>query len=152
MNGAVLSKTEIKAWVLHIWEPEPPKGVEAYAQEAGRAGRDGEELDTFKDRLHARWLEFNAPLTVGQILMVLEELGWEHHALASIHRCLRALLLTTEQFRRVGADYWIPVEQLPLEIQYSRLQVLPIREPGNWLKETTSGSAFLVPSDLFLLC
>jgi hypothetical protein len=29
MNGAVLSKTEIKAWVLHVWEPEPPKGVEA---------------------------------------------------------------------------------------------------------------------------
>jgi hypothetical protein len=96
-----------------------------------------EELDTFKDRLHARWLEFNAPLTVGQILMVLEELGWEHHALASIHRYLRAWLLTSEQFRRVGSDYWIPVEQLPPEIQRSRLQVLPIRtaEPDTLVDE-----------------
>jgi hypothetical protein len=27
-NGAVLSKTEVKAWVVHVWEPEPPQGVE----------------------------------------------------------------------------------------------------------------------------
>jgi hypothetical protein len=29
MNGAVLSKTEVKAWVVRVWEPEPPQGVEA---------------------------------------------------------------------------------------------------------------------------
>jgi hypothetical protein len=27
-NGAMLSKTEVKAWVVHVWEPEPPQGVE----------------------------------------------------------------------------------------------------------------------------
>lgn len=28
-NGAVLSKTEVKAWILRAWEPEPPDGGEA---------------------------------------------------------------------------------------------------------------------------
>jgi hypothetical protein len=28
-NGAVLSKTEVKAWVIRVWEPEPPDGAEA---------------------------------------------------------------------------------------------------------------------------
>lgn len=29
VNGAVLSKTEVKAWVVRVWEPEPPDGGEA---------------------------------------------------------------------------------------------------------------------------
>jgi hypothetical protein len=29
MYGAVLSKTEVKAWVVRVWEPEPPDGGEA---------------------------------------------------------------------------------------------------------------------------
>jgi hypothetical protein len=29
MNGAMLSKTEVKAWVVRVWEPEPPDGGEA---------------------------------------------------------------------------------------------------------------------------
>jgi hypothetical protein len=29
INGAALSKTEISAWIVRIWEPEPPQGVEA---------------------------------------------------------------------------------------------------------------------------
>ena len=29
VNGAVLSKTEVKAWIVHVWEPEPPQGVKA---------------------------------------------------------------------------------------------------------------------------
>jgi len=29
MNGAVLSKTEVKAWVVRVWEPEPPDGADA---------------------------------------------------------------------------------------------------------------------------
>lgn len=29
MNGVVLSKTEVKAWVIRVWEPEPPQGVGA---------------------------------------------------------------------------------------------------------------------------
>ena len=28
VNGAVLSKTEVKAWVVHVWEPEPPQAAE----------------------------------------------------------------------------------------------------------------------------
>lgn len=28
-NGAVLSKTEVKVWVVRVWEPEPPTGVQA---------------------------------------------------------------------------------------------------------------------------
>ncbi len=83
-----------------------------------------EDLDTFTERLHARW---SGPLTVGQVLALLEELGWEHDTIASVHRCLRAWLLTTDQFRRVGVDYWIPTERLPLEVQRMRLQVPPIR-------------------------
>jgi hypothetical protein len=27
INGAVLTKTEVKAWVVRVWEPEPPQGV-----------------------------------------------------------------------------------------------------------------------------
>jgi hypothetical protein len=27
-NGAVLSKTEVKAWVIRVWEPESPQGRE----------------------------------------------------------------------------------------------------------------------------
>jgi Transposase DNA-binding len=29
IHGAALSKTEVKAWIVHVWEPEPPHGVEA---------------------------------------------------------------------------------------------------------------------------
>jgi hypothetical protein len=29
VNGAALSKTEVKAWVVRVWEPEPPDGGEA---------------------------------------------------------------------------------------------------------------------------
>jgi Transposase DNA-binding len=29
VNGAMLSKTEVKAWIVHVWEPEPPQGVQA---------------------------------------------------------------------------------------------------------------------------
>jgi hypothetical protein len=29
VNGVVLSKTEVKAWVVRVWEPEPPDGGEA---------------------------------------------------------------------------------------------------------------------------
>ncbi len=29
VNGAALSKTEMTAWVVRVWEPEPPEGVEA---------------------------------------------------------------------------------------------------------------------------
>jgi hypothetical protein len=29
VNGAVLSKTEVKVWVVRVWEPEPPDGREA---------------------------------------------------------------------------------------------------------------------------
>jgi hypothetical protein len=86
-----------------------------------------EELDAFTDQLYARWVELNAPLTIGQVLTILEELGWRHDNLASVNRCIRAWLLSTEQFRRVGEDYWIPAELLPPEIKRTRLQVLPIR-------------------------
>jgi hypothetical protein len=86
-----------------------------------------EELDTFIDRLQARWSALQTPLTIGQILALLEELGWEHETIASVHRCLRAWLLATTQFRRVGIDYWMPAAQLPPEIQRTRLQVSPVR-------------------------
>lgn len=86
-----------------------------------------EELDTYKDRLHTRWSELHTPLTVGQILAILEELGWEHDDIASVHRCVRAWLLASSQFRRVGLDYWMPAEHLPSEVQRTRLQVLPVR-------------------------
>ncbi len=86
-----------------------------------------EALDGFKDRLHARWLELNTPLTVGQVLTQLEELGWRAEGLTSVHRCIRAWLLTTEQFRRVGEDYWIPRELLPPAVKRTRLQIMPIR-------------------------
>jgi hypothetical protein len=85
------------------------------------------ELDTFIEGLHTRWIELNTPLTVGQVLAILEELGWRHDGLSSINRYIRAWLLATEQFRRVGEDYWIPAELLPPEIKRTRLQVLPIR-------------------------
>jgi Transposase DNA-binding len=29
IHGAMLSKTEVKAWVVRVWEPEPPQGVKA---------------------------------------------------------------------------------------------------------------------------
>lgn len=29
VNGAVLSKTEVRAWIVRVWEPEPPQGIEA---------------------------------------------------------------------------------------------------------------------------
>lgn len=83
-----------------------------------------EDLDTFTERLHAHW---SVPLTVGLVLALLEELGWEHDNIASVHRCLRAWLLTTDQFRRVGVDYWIPTERLPPGVQRTRLQVPPVR-------------------------
>ncbi len=84
-------------------------------------------LDGYKDRLNARWLELNIPLTIGQILSLLEEMGWRHDELSSVHRYLRAWLLTNEHVRRVGEDYWIPTVLLPPEIKRTRLQVLPVR-------------------------
>jgi hypothetical protein len=86
-----------------------------------------EELNTFKEPLHAHWSALHAPLTVGQILAILEELGWTHDSITSVHRCIRAWLLTNQQFRRVGPDYWMLAEQLPPEVQRTRLQVLPVR-------------------------
>jgi hypothetical protein len=100
-----------------------------------------EDLDTFTKRLHARW---SAPLTVGQVLALLEELGWEHDNIASIHRCLRAWLLTTDQFRRVGVDYWIPIERLPLEVQRTRLQVPPIRTSAGIAEQSVSTGKHLI--------
>ncbi|HLZ56278.1 MAG TPA: hypothetical protein VKR06_04955 [Ktedonosporobacter sp.] len=97
-----------------------------------------EELDTFKERLHASWLALQAPLTVGQVLAMLEELGWQHEGIASVHRCIRSWLLTTAQFRRVGSDYWIPVELLPAEVQHTRLQVPPVRTSGGATDQPTS--------------
>src|SRR5205085_972150 len=47
-----------------------------------------EELDSFNDGLHTRWLEMNIPLTIGQILSILEDLGWQHDTLTSVHRCI----------------------------------------------------------------
>src|SRR5258708_15730220 len=82
-----------------------------------------EEMDAFKDRLYTHWTELHTPLTVGQILAIREQLGWKHDDIASVHRCVRAWLLTTSAFRRVGLDYWIPSEQLPPEVQHTRLQV-----------------------------
>jgi hypothetical protein len=29
INGAMLSKTEVKVWIVRVWEPEPPQGVQA---------------------------------------------------------------------------------------------------------------------------
>jgi len=29
INGAVLSKTEVKVWIVRVWEPEPLQGVQA---------------------------------------------------------------------------------------------------------------------------
>src|SRR6266704_296137 len=29
IHGATLSKTEVTAWIVRVWEPEPPEGVEA---------------------------------------------------------------------------------------------------------------------------
>jgi hypothetical protein len=94
-----------------------------------------EVLDTFTEHLHARW---SVPLTVGQVLALLEELGWDYENIASPHRCLRAWLLTTDQFRRVGVDYWIPAERLPLEVQRTRLQVPPIRTSAGIAEQDVS--------------
>ncbi len=83
-----------------------------------------EELDRFKECLHARWTE---PFTKDQVLAMLEELGWNHDGITSVELCVRAWLLTCEEFRRVGTELWVPVELLPPEIQRTRLQAPPIR-------------------------
>jgi hypothetical protein len=86
-----------------------------------------EDLDAFKKNLLARWSTQPTPLTTGQILTHLEDLDWTPDNLTSVHRYIRAWLLATEQFRRVGPDYWLPIAYLPPEIQHTRLQVPPIR-------------------------
>ncbi|GCE12488.1 hypothetical protein KTT_23470 [Tengunoibacter tsumagoiensis] len=96
-----------------------------------------EELNGYQDTLQCRWTELNRPFILRQIVQALEELGWRHEGISSVDRYVRAWLLTTERFRRVGPDYWIVDALLPAEVKRVRLSVPVMRSP---VTETEEGA------------
>ncbi len=87
------------------------------------------ELDALLEGLKSSWLQIGTPLTINRIIELLRNQGWKNSDRPNAARYIRSWLLATDQFQRVNQDYWIPLELLPAEIQYTRLQVHPLHTP-----------------------
>jgi hypothetical protein len=86
------------------------------------------ELDTFLPGLMQSWSSQGyKPWTLRHFLEELKQVGWPGAALPNAILVIRSWLLSTEQIRRVGQDFWLPTDRLPTPIKHTRLQVLPIR-------------------------
>jgi hypothetical protein len=84
-------------------------------------------LDALGPRLLANWQEAGAePWTIRTITDMLRQLAWTDGQMQNAWLYVRAWLLSWPQVRRVGQDYWVPVDQLPAEVRHTRLQVLPL--------------------------
>lgn len=88
-------------------------------------------LDALGPQLLARWQEAEAePWTVRTITDVLRQLAWIDVDRPNAWLLVRAWLLNWPAVKRVGQDYWLPAEQIPAEVQRTRLQVHPLRTVG----------------------
>ncbi|HZU01851.1 MAG TPA: hypothetical protein VFA10_19425 [Ktedonobacteraceae bacterium] len=104
-------------------------------------------LDALAPRLLAAWHEAGAePWTLRTITEVLRQLEWSDAGMPNAWLYVRAWLLTWSQVRRVGLDYWSPLDQLPQAVQRTRLQVLPVRVPASQPREEKAESAPIAPS------
>jgi hypothetical protein len=87
-------------------------------------------LDALGPQLLASWHEAGAePWTIRTITDVLQQLEWPDAQKPNAWLYVRAWLLNWPQVRRVGQDYWLPSEQVPSDVQRTRLQVPPLRIP-----------------------
>jgi hypothetical protein len=67
-----------------------------------------------------------SPWTLRQVTETLGALGWSEAGERQGWLLVRAWLLTWPQVVRVGADYWVPAEQVPRGPSRTRLHVLPV--------------------------
>ncbi len=90
------------------------------------------ELDTLEPLLLERWPAAGPePWTVRSITGALNQLGWHDADRPNAWLYVRAWLLGRPQVTRVGQDYWMPADHLPQNTRRTRLQVMPVRTPGN---------------------
>jgi hypothetical protein len=67
-----------------------------------------------------------SPWTLRQVTETLGDLGWSEAGERESWLLVRAWLLGWPQVVRVGADYWVPAEQVPKGPLHTRLHVLPV--------------------------
>jgi hypothetical protein len=67
-----------------------------------------------------------SPWTLRQVTETLGALGWSEAGERESWLLVRAWLLGWPQITRVGADYWVPAEQVPQGPSRTRLHVLPV--------------------------
>lgn len=85
-------------------------------------------LDALGPQLLAHWQEAGAePWTVRTITEHLQQYGWSAADLPNAWLYVRAWLLSWQEVKRVGQDYWLPAELVPSDVQRTRLQVSPLR-------------------------
>jgi hypothetical protein len=84
-------------------------------------------LNALGPALLERWLTSGAsPWTLRQVTETLGALGWSEAGERESWLLVRAWLLGWPQIVRVGADYWVPAEQVPTGPARTRLRVLPV--------------------------
>jgi hypothetical protein len=90
------------------------------------------ELDALALSLLEHWLSNGPePWTVRTISESLKQLGWRDADRPNAWLYVRSWLLGGPQVMRVGQDYWMPADHLPQDTRRTRLQVMPVRTPGN---------------------
>ncbi len=90
------------------------------------------ELDVLSSRLLEQWrAEHAEPMTVLKVTERLGELGWPEASARNSWLLVRSWLLGWSEVTRVGQDYWMPNDQIPIEPQRTRLQVLPVSSTSN---------------------
>jgi hypothetical protein len=88
----------------------------------------------------------SAPWTLRQVTETLGALGWSEAGERESWLLVRAWLLSWPQVVRVGADYWVPAEQVPRGPARTRLRVLPVytatthAEPATYLLPEVSSA------------
>ncbi len=101
-------------------------------------------LDELGPLLLAYWHDTGAePWTVRRVTEVLGQLGWRDVGKQNAWLFVRSWLLSFSHVKRVGQDYWVPADQVPREVQRTRLQVLPVRGPTR----DNAAEAMSVPFD-----
>lgn len=86
------------------------------------------ELDALGPQLLTLWQDAeNEPRTVRAITEMLKELGWSEAEKPIAWLFVRSWLVGFPSVLRAGQDYWVPADQLPQDVEHTRLQVAPVR-------------------------
>lgn len=84
-------------------------------------------LGALEPALLQRWNDDGgAPWTTRHVVEILGELGWADARTNDAWRFVGAWLKALSLVARVGLDFWVPADAVPVASQRSRLQVLPV--------------------------